>query len=110
MCVVLVLGPTEVDRHTGCVRFEGTQDSFVAILSRALLRVFARPTEAGAATKPMGFVGAAAAEAAAVTASAPERCQSLLRRCFEAVLSERDDGVRGLSARLWTELLQGLGR
>lgn len=46
----------------------------------------------------------------AATTAASERCRSLLRRCFQALLSERDDGVREHSARLWTELLKGLGR
>lgn len=68
---------------------------------------FARATRLGAAKiKPVESVEAVTVEAAM---AASERCQGLLRRCFEALLSERDDGVREGSARLWTELLKGLG-
>ncbi|CAM9816122.1 unnamed protein product, partial [Ectocarpus sp. 12 AP-2014] len=50
------------------------------------------------------------APAAAAAAAAATRCKRLLLRCFQALLSERDDGVREHSARLWSELLKGLGR
>ena len=47
--------------------------------------------------------------ATAATAATSDRCQSLLRRCFEALLTERDDEVREHSVRLWANLLTGLG-
>ncbi|CAM9732253.1 unnamed protein product, partial [Scytosiphon promiscuus] len=47
--------------------------------------------------------------AATAAAAATGRCESLLRRCFAALVSERDDGVRDYFVRLWNELLKGLG-
>ncbi|CAM9939561.1 unnamed protein product, partial [Ectocarpus sp. 13 AM-2016] len=56
------------------------------------------------ATRPVAKTRSAGESAAAT------RCERLLVRCFQALLSERDDGVRKHSARLWSELLKGLGR
>lgn len=107
----LASGPTNVGRQAAFARSEGTQVLLNLLRARALPCLFTRATEGTAKTKPVGPAGAATVETAtAAAASASERCQGLLRRCFQALLSERDDGVRGHSARLWTELLKGLGR
>ncbi|CAM9501831.1 unnamed protein product, partial [Ectocarpus sp. 8 AP-2014] len=72
----------------------------------ALAQGIVGATRSVAKTQSVGGSAAAAAAAAA----AATRCEKLLLRCFQALLSERDDGVRVYSARLWSELLKGLGR